>query len=106
MSEQEQLKGLGILKVSKEQLEDVSGGHIFNSEIRTGLFSKKRIGSPIDPWEVIDKKGNVVFRATDKKTVISWAKENGYSYNQISWDQVQSARKFYQDHKHENNFEN
>lgn len=101
----EQLKGLGILQIPEEQLKDASGGHIFNSEIRSGLFSKKRIGSPIDPWEVIDKTGKVVFRASDKQSATSWAKENGYSYNQISWDQVQEARKFYSDHKWDNNFQ-
>ena len=95
---------MGIVQVPQEEL-DASGGHIFNSA-RGGLFGKKYLGSPIDPWEVIDKKGDVVFRTSDEQSAVAWAVKNNYSTDKITWKQLKNTREFYRKNKWANNFKN
>ena len=72
-------------EISYEGLGEISGGYIYNSNYESAWFGDW-------PWEVLDKKGNVVARMATREYAKKAAKEFGYSTKELSWDQVQRLR--------------
>ena len=76
-------------KLNDSELENVSGGFIFNASNISG-------SDPSRPWEVIDNKnGNVLNRFATKEQAWSCASSYGgstYDTMEINWDDVCSLR--------------
>ncbi len=77
-------------KMNDSDLENVSGGLIFNASNISGA-------DPTHPWEVLDNKnGNVLQRFTNQQDAQNWVR-NTYGANalntaQVDWNYVQALR--------------
>ena len=76
-------------RINDSELENVSGGFIFNATNIAG-------SDPNRPWEVIDNKnGNVLNRFSTRGEAEACAKSYGsltYNAMEINWDDVCSLR--------------
>lgn len=76
-------------KIDLNELENVSGGLIFNASNISGA-------DPAKPWEVIDNKnGNVLARFASKNEAIANASQYGsnpYNAMEVDWDAVTRLR--------------
>ncbi len=82
-------KDLENMKLSDSELDNVNGGIIFNA---TGISGS----NPDYPYEVLDAKGDVVFRAKDYNGAVGFAMAGGYAidYKDINnWDEIQEIRR-------------
>ena len=77
-------------KMNDSDLENVSGGLIFNASNISG-------SDPARPWEVLDNKnGNVLMRFTNQTDAENWVR-NTYGNNalntaRVDWNYVQALR--------------
>ena len=77
-------------KMNDSDLENVSGGLIFNASNISGA-------DPTRPWEVLDNKnGNVLQRFTNQTDAENWVR-NTYGNNalntaKVDWNYVQALR--------------
>ena len=69
------------------QVEDVAGGYLFDTYELNGDYTTLQ-----KPFEVVDDKGNVVRRFWSTDDARQFAKENGYSTDWISLEQLQKLR--------------
>ena len=75
-----------IFKLSDNDLENVSGGVIFNAWDIEGA-------DPDNPWEVLDDHtGKVLARTNNRDDAIALASRNGQNHVELNWDQVQELR--------------
>ncbi|MCR5625702.1 MAG: hypothetical protein K6F99_00135 [Lachnospiraceae bacterium] len=72
-------------KLDLNDLENVSGGAIFNASNISGADKN-------NPIELINAKGDTMKRFSDMNEAIKYAKDNGYSTQQLTWDEVCSRR--------------
>ena len=77
-----------IQKLGDELLEGISGGYIFDASV---LNAPNSINA--SPWQVIDKKGNVVKRCETEEDARKYAMAHGYTTDVLNWDQLQKLRK-------------
>ena len=74
------------MKLNDEELEQVSGGAIFNASGISG-------SDPGNPWEVLDGNGNVKGRYPTREMAIYNAGKMNVDFFEVSWDQVQAMRR-------------
>lgn len=78
-------------KLNDQELRETSGGYIFyNTDFRPN-------GGANTPWEVIDKKGNVVCKTYDKETAEKIDKAFRYSNimgktRELTWQELNKLR--------------
>lgn len=63
-----------------EMLENVNGGYIFNN------------GESVNPWEVIDWKGNVIECCPTRDKAEALACASGQDTKKISWEMLKYLR--------------
>lgn len=78
-----------IEKINDQELENASGGLIFNATNISGA-------DPRNPWEVIDNKnGNVIARFATRDQAVAKASSYGsnpYNAMEIDWNALQNLR--------------
>lgn len=72
-------------KLSEDELDQVSGGQIFNATNIIGHDKDK-------PWDVLNDKGEVIGRGADRDEAIWIAGQKGVSRDEIQWDEVRRMR--------------
>ncbi len=75
-----------IRKLSEDDLDQVSGGQIFDASNIIGHEDGR-------PWEVLNDKGEVVGRASNRDEAIWIAGQRGVSRDEVkTWDEVRKMR--------------
>lgn len=79
-------KNVNAERIDDSNLENVSGGVIFNS---SGIIGADKN----NPWEVLDdRNGNVIGRYATRDDAIANAGKSGQNHMEVNWDQVQQLR--------------
>ena len=82
------LNGSEIKKLSEDDLENVSGGIVFDAhDIVGGDEDFDHV------WQVLDDKtGRVLQRCSTRDDARQWARDNNQNRMEITWDQVCQLR--------------
>ena len=70
--------------LNDEQVEGAAGGYLYFAGDEYGVFNR---------WEVIDDKGDVVTRFSQKSDASIYAWNHNLSYQEITWEQLEKLRK-------------
>lgn len=72
-------------KISDNELDNVTGGAIFNS---SGIMG----ADPNRPWEVLDDRGNVRERFNNRQDAERYARDKDLGTWEANWDMVMRMR--------------
>ena len=67
------------------QTEKVAGGYLFNASVLAEDHDP-------EPWQILDDQGDVVARWANREWAVIMAGLDGYSAEELTWEQVQRLR--------------